>query len=67
MCFCVGYLRLPAVISLDVGLVSTQLYEEYDDEEIGALDHDDISGCVQQGSHLLNTALEDFEKSQNTP
>ena len=41
-----------------------QLYEQYDDSEIGALDHEDIDGCVQQGSHMLDTILEDFESKQ---
>ncbi|KAK3089237.1 hypothetical protein FSP39_002023 [Pinctada imbricata] len=41
-----------------------KLYEQYDDSEIGALDQDDIDGSVQQGSHMLDSILEDFEKQQ---
>ena len=39
-----------------------QMYEQYDDEEIGALDEDDIAGCVPQNSDLLNNALDEFEE-----
>ena len=38
------------------------MYEQYDDEEIGALDEDDIAGCVPQNSDLLNNALDEFEE-----
>ncbi|KAJ8306209.1 hypothetical protein KUTeg_016754 [Tegillarca granosa] len=41
-----------------------KLYEQYDDSEIGALDHEDIDGNLQQGSHMLDTILEEFEKQQ---
>ena len=40
-----------------------QLYAEYDEDNIGALDHEEIMGSVQQGSELLNNILEDFEKT----
>jgi hypothetical protein len=39
-----------------------QLYEQYGDTEIGALDHEDIDGC--QGSHVLDSILEEFEMGQ---
>ncbi|XP_064605794.1 protein LTV1 homolog [Liolophura sinensis] len=41
-----------------------KLYEQYDDTEIGALDHEDLEGGVDQGSHLLNTILDQFEDQQ---
>lgn len=41
-----------------------QLYEEYDDSEIGALDQDEIEGSVQQGSTVLNSLIEEFEETQ---
>ncbi|XP_078317065.1 protein LTV1 homolog [Crassostrea virginica] len=41
-----------------------KLYEQYEDTEIGALDNDDVDGYVAQGSHMLDTILEDFEKQQ---
>lgn len=39
-----------------------KLYEQYGDTEIGALDHEDIDGC--QGSHVLDSILEEFEMTQ---
>lgn len=39
-----------------------KLYEQYEDTEIGALDHEDIDGC--QGSHVLDSILEEFEMGQ---
>ena len=39
-----------------------KLYEQYGDTEIGALDHEDIDGC--QGSHVLDSILEEFEMGQ---
>lgn len=41
-----------------------KLYEQYEDTEIGALDNEDVDGYVGQGSHMLDTILEDFEKQQ---
>lgn len=41
-----------------------QLYEEYDDTEIGALDQDEIEGSLQQGSTMLNSLIDEFEKEQ---
>ncbi|XP_061168018.1 protein LTV1 homolog [Saccostrea echinata] len=41
-----------------------KLYEQYEDTEIGALDNEDVDGYVEQGSHMLDTILEDFEKQQ---
>lgn len=42
-----------------------KLYEEYGDDQIGALDHEDIEGRLQQGSVLLDAALEQFTEAQN--
>ncbi|KAK2141617.1 hypothetical protein LSH36_1068g00008 [Paralvinella palmiformis] len=41
-----------------------KLYEQYDDEEIGALDHEEISGCVKPDSQILANVIEEFEKQQ---
>ena len=42
-----------------------QLYEQYDDEEIGALDQDEIAGYVPPESEVLQQALQEFEGLQN--
>ncbi|CAH1775437.1 unnamed protein product [Owenia fusiformis] len=42
-----------------------KLYEEYDETEIGALDHEEIDGHLQQNSDLLNLAMNEFEKQQD--
>lgn len=47
-----------------VGFLFPKLYEQYDDTEIGALDHEDLEGGVDQGSDLLNTILDQFEEQQ---
>ncbi|XP_013421817.1 protein LTV1 homolog isoform X2 [Lingula anatina] len=41
-----------------------QLYTAYGDDEIGALDNEDIEGRLQQGSEVLNDILDEFEKQQ---
>jgi protein LTV1 len=41
-----------------------QFYEQYNDDEIGALDHEDIGGCVKSDSQVLTQAMEEFEKQQ---
>ena len=41
-----------------------QLYEQYDEEEIGALDHEDIGGCLPENSKVLNNLLDEFEEQQ---
>ena len=45
--------------------VLLQLYEQYDDEEIGALDQDEIAGYVPPESEVLQQALQEFEGLQN--
>ena len=40
------------------------MFAEYDDSEIGALDHEDIDGCIKQGSTVLNNILAEFQKEQ---
>ncbi|XP_033737224.1 protein LTV1 homolog isoform X2 [Pecten maximus] len=42
-----------------------KFYEQFDDTEIGPLDHEDIEGAVDQKSYMLNTILEEFEKEQD--
>ena len=44
-----------------------QIYEQYDEEEIGALDHEDISGHIPADSILLSSVLDEFEKNQTKP
>ena len=39
-----------------------QLYEQYDDDDIGALDQEDIAGCVSTSSKLLDSVVEEFEE-----
>ncbi|KAK3612684.1 hypothetical protein CHS0354_042210 [Potamilus streckersoni] len=41
-----------------------KLYEEYDESEIGALDHEEIDGNLQQGSQMLDHILDEFEQQQ---
>jgi len=41
-----------------------KLYEQYDDDEIGALDHEDLGGNIQPDSDLLSAVLNEFEKKQ---
>lgn len=41
-----------------------QLFEEYDESEIGALDHEDIDGRVEPSSQILDSVLDEFEKEQ---
>lgn len=42
-----------------------KFYEQFDNTEIGPLDHEDIEGAVDQKSYMLNTILEEFEKEQD--
>lgn len=41
-----------------------KLYAAYDDSELGALDHEDICGYVEQNSKMLSSVLEQFEAEQ---
>ncbi|KAK7793031.1 hypothetical protein R5R35_004462 [Gryllus longicercus] len=43
-----------------------QLFAEYDDNEIGALDSEEIEGHLTQNSDLLEQCIEDFEKRNAT-
>ena len=40
------------------------MYEEYDDNEIGALDEDEIEGAVDNSKELLNSVLEEYERDK---
>jgi len=40
------------------------LYAEYDEEEIGALDHEEIDGKVSTDGPLMDFLLKQFEKQQ---
>ncbi|XP_038673033.1 protein LTV1 homolog isoform X1 [Scyliorhinus canicula] len=37
-----------------------KLFEEYDDDEIGALDHHELEGCIQVDSTRLNEVISDY-------
>jgi len=45
-------------------LLPLQLFEGYDDSEIGALDSEDIDGSLQQGSTVLNAIMDEFDRKQ---
>ena len=38
--------------------------EEYDEDEIGALDHEELEGSIQLDSKRLNALAEEFIESQ---
>lgn len=38
-----------------------RVMEEYDEDEIGALDHEEMTGTVDPDSQILNALAEDFE------
>jgi len=38
--------------------------EEYDEDEIGALDHEELEGTINPDSKRLNTLAEEFVESQ---
>ena len=38
--------------------------EEYDEDEIGALDHEELTGRLDPNNSLLETAADEFLKSQ---
>ncbi|XP_031553215.1 protein LTV1 homolog [Actinia tenebrosa] len=39
-----------------------KVMEEYDEDEIGALDHEEMAGNVNPDSELLNSLVDDYEK-----
>jgi len=41
-----------------------KLYEGYGDEEIGALDQEEIDGTIRQGSEVLTNIMDEFERQQ---
>ncbi|XP_014664426.1 PREDICTED: protein LTV1 homolog [Priapulus caudatus] len=41
-----------------------KIFEEYDEEEIGALDQEELEGCIHPGSEVLNSVLDGYEKEQ---
>lgn len=43
-----------------------KIYEEYDDLEIGALDHDEIEGYVPEQSAVLTQAINEYEEKEAT-
>lgn len=40
------------------------MYAEYDDDEIGALDHEDIEGKVSANGPMMEYLLSQFEKQK---
>lgn len=36
--------------------------EEYDEDEIGALDHEEMAGNLNPDNELLNTLVDDYKK-----
>lgn len=38
--------------------------EEYDEDEIGALDHEEVMGRLDSSNHLIKTAAEEFLRNQ---
>ena len=42
------------------------MFEQYDDMEIGALDHDEIEGHIPEQGGVLEQVLEEFEETQQT-
>ena len=58
-------LRLQHGRDEEIGVL--QLYQQYDDEDIGALDQDDIAGHVQSESQVLQNVLQEFEMQQDIP
>lgn len=41
-----------------------QLMEEYDEDEIGSLDHEELEGTMNPDSERLNALAEEFIESQ---
>ncbi|XP_070555780.1 LOW QUALITY PROTEIN: protein LTV1 homolog [Ptychodera flava] len=41
-----------------------KVYEQYDDDEIGALDHEELAGNIHTDSDLLQSVLSEFERQQ---
>ncbi|XP_067120677.1 protein LTV1 homolog [Centruroides vittatus] len=41
-----------------------KLYEQYDDDEIGTLDHEEICGYIQPDSKILTQLAEEYEKKK---
>ncbi|KAK2189971.1 hypothetical protein NP493_92g04000 [Ridgeia piscesae] len=65
-----SYSMSSSVVTRNAGLTLLddrfeKLYEQYDDEEIGALDQDEIAGYVPPESEVLQQALQEFEGLQN--
>lgn len=54
---------LSAVLVICLLLLS-QIYEAYDDDEIGALDDHDITGCITDTGTLLDSLVDDFQQQQ---
>ena len=44
-----------------------QVFEQYEDEEIGALDHEEIEGALSEKNDLMEDILQEFEETQKKP
>ncbi|XP_078261609.1 protein LTV1 homolog [Rhinoraja longicauda] len=42
-----------------------KLYEEYDEDEIGALDHHELEGCIQVDSERLGEVIADYHNQKS--
>lgn len=59
----IGY-SIKANIGLLNGIFTLQMYANYDDMEIGALECDDIEGEIDINSPLFQMAAKEFEKER---
>ena len=41
-----------------------KVMDEYDEDEIGALDHEEVTGRLDPNNRLLETAVSEFLKNQ---
>lgn len=44
-----------------------EMFKQYDDLEVGALDGEEIEGCVQPDSEIMKTLLAEFEHARRLP
>lgn len=43
------------------------MFKQYDDLEVGALDGEEIEGCVQPDSEIMKALLAEFEHARKLP
>lgn len=44
-----------------------QMFEQYDDLELGALEGEEIEGCLQPDSEIMKRLVEDYERKRRLP